>query len=151
MARRVFFSFHYQRDIWRMNIVRNSNMIDGAAAAGWHDASLWEEAKAKGPAAVQRLIDGGLAHTTVTVVCIGALTAGRRWVDYEIDKSIERGNKLLGLRINHLKAPPANAPDPAGIVPKRLAGAGARVVTFTTADALGREVEGLFAARPRLI
>ena len=48
MARKVFFSFHYQRDLWRVNVVRNSGVIDGVAAAGFHDASLWEETKKKG-------------------------------------------------------------------------------------------------------
>src|SRR5207245_82933 len=102
LAYRTFFSFHYQRDIWRVNIVRNSNMIDGAAAAGWHDASLWEETKRQGDAAVKRLIDKGLEGTTVTVVCIGAQTASRKYVDYEIERSAQRKNLLLGVRIHHL-------------------------------------------------
>jgi hypothetical protein len=143
MARRVFFSFHYQRDIWRVNIVRNSNMIDGAAAAGWHDASLWEEAKKKGDAAVKKLIDDGLRNTSATVVCIGAQTASRKYITYEIEKSIERGNKLLGVRIHHLKDRLGNADMP-GLVPSALTKAGAPIITFGTADALGREVEKLF-------
>ena len=40
MARRVFFSFHYQRDIWRVNQIRNIGEIVGTAAVGFHDASL---------------------------------------------------------------------------------------------------------------
>lgn len=48
MAHKVFFSFHYERDIWRTNVVRNSGVVEGSAAAGFHDASLWEEAKKKG-------------------------------------------------------------------------------------------------------
>ena len=38
MARRVFFSFHYDRDIWRVNQIRNIGEIVGVAAAGFHDA-----------------------------------------------------------------------------------------------------------------
>ena len=53
MARRVFFSFHYQRDVWRANVVRMSGVVIGSAAAGFHDASLWEEAKRKGDAAIR--------------------------------------------------------------------------------------------------
>lgn len=145
MARRVFFSFHYQRDIWRVNIVRNSNLIDGASAAGWHDASLWEEAKAKSDGAVRRLIDAGLTNTSATVVCIGAKTAGRRWINYEIDKSIDRGNKILGLRIHHLKG--ANQlSDMRGDVPRKLLDRGVKIVDFTTSDELGRQVELLFSS-----
>lgn len=47
MAKRTFFSFHYQRDIWRVNVVRNSGVVIGSSAAGFHDASLWEEAEKK--------------------------------------------------------------------------------------------------------
>lgn len=139
MAARTFFSFHYQRDIWRVNIVRNSNMIDGAAAAGWHDASLWEEAKRKGDAAIKRMIDQALERTTATVVCIGAQTANRTYVDYEILKSKERGNFIIGVRINHLKDRLGQT-DTRGATPQRLLAIGAKVVDFTTADALGREI-----------
>jgi hypothetical protein len=142
VAYRTFFSFHYQRDIWRVNQVRNSNMIDGAAAAGWHDASLWEEAKRKGDATIKRLIDNGLDRTTATVVCIGSETANRRYVDYEIAKSIERGNMLVGLRIHHLKDQRGFIDLP-GPVPVQLAQAGAPVVDFTSADDLGRLIDML--------
>ena len=57
MARKVFFSFHYERDIWRTNVVRNSGIVEGTSAAGFHDASLWEEAKKKGDADVKKLIE----------------------------------------------------------------------------------------------
>jgi antiphage defense system Thoeris ThsB-like protein len=146
MAYRTFFSFHYQRDIWRMNIVRNSNMIEGAAAAGWHDASLWEEAKRQGDAAVKRLIDQGLERTTVTVVCIGAQTASRKYVDYEIDRSAQRGNVLLGVRIHHLKDRLGNTDMP-GPIPQRLVNLRAPVIDFTSADDLGRTIERLVRAR----
>ena len=84
MARRAFFSFHYERDIWRTNVVRNSGVVEGSAAAGFHDASLWEEAKKKSDAEVKKLIDKGLLGTSVTIVLIGAETSTRTFVDYEI-------------------------------------------------------------------
>ena len=103
MARKVFFSFHYERDIWRTNVVRNSGIVEGSSAAGFHDASLWEEAKKKGDADVKKLIDKGLAGTSVTVVLIGAETASRKFVDYEIEQSIACGNGLLGIYISGIK------------------------------------------------
>ena len=102
MARRVFFSFHYD-DLWRVNVVRNSGVIEGLSAAGFHDESLWEETKRRGDEAVRKLIDSGLDGTSVTVVLIGAETANRRYVSYEIEKSIAQGNGLLGIRINNIK------------------------------------------------
>jgi len=103
MARRVFFSFHYERDIWRANVVRNSWVTQDREAAGFFDASLWEEAKKKGDAAVKKMIDDALVGTTVTAVLIGAETAGRSYVLYEIEKSVERGNGLLGVRIHKIE------------------------------------------------
>ncbi len=60
MARRVFFSFHYQRDIWRINQIRNIPNITGVPAAGFADASLWEASRKQGDAAIKKLIDDAL-------------------------------------------------------------------------------------------
>lgn len=102
-GRRVFFSFHYEQDVWRATNVRNSGQVDATAAAGWNDASLWEEAKRKGRREVERLIDDGLRGTSVTAVLIGADTASRPWVKYEIEQSVAKGNGLLGVRIHRIK------------------------------------------------
>ena len=103
MARRVFFSFHYERDIWRANVVRNSWVTQDREAAGFWDASLWEEAKKKGDAAIKKMIDEGLFMSSVTAVLIGKETAERKYVQYEIDESVSRGNGLLGVRIEKIK------------------------------------------------
>ena len=76
MARCVFFSFHYA-DIWRVNVVRNSHVVDGTAVAGFQDGSLWEEAKKKGEAAIKKMIDESLVGTSVTCVLIGEKTSQR--------------------------------------------------------------------------
>lgn len=101
MARRVFFSFHYD-DVTRVNIVRNSNKFTRQyeGVSRFHDASLWEEAKRQGDASIKRLIDGGLKNTSVTCVLIGQETWRRPWVRYEIIKSFSRGNGLFGIRIH---------------------------------------------------
>jgi hypothetical protein len=129
MARRVFFSFHYERDIWRVNVVRNSGLIEGVSAAGFHDASLWEETKRSGTEAVRRLIDNGLSGSSVTVVLIGAETFGRTYVTYEIEKSISEGKGLLGIHINNIKDRNGNT-DPKGAVPQALVNSGAPVYTW---------------------
>jgi hypothetical protein len=104
MARNVFFSFHYQRDIFRVNIVRNHAMTKGGyKTAGYWDRSLWEETKKEGDLAIQRMINQGLIGTSVTVVLVGRETANRRWVHYEIEKSIERGNGIIGIYIHSLQ------------------------------------------------
>lgn len=41
MARHTFFSFHYKRDIWRVNQIRNSWVTQGNTTADfWDDAKL---------------------------------------------------------------------------------------------------------------
>lgn len=129
MARRVFFSFHYEQDVWRASNVRNSHVVDGTSAAGFQDASLWEEAKKKGDEALKRLINAGLENTTVTVVLIGSETATRKWVDYEIQRSIERGNGLLGIYVDQIKDQNGNT-SLRGAVPKRLQDAKAPVYVW---------------------
>lgn len=104
MARRVFFSFHYERDIWRANVVRNCWIThDDRETAGFWDASLWENAKLHGDAAVRRLIDQALENTSVTAVLYGAETNSRDWVRYEIEKSHARGNGMLAISISSIK------------------------------------------------
>ena len=119
MARHVFFSFHYQRDIVRVNQIRNLPEVIDQSAAGFKDGSLWEEAKKKSDDAVKKLIDEGLRGTSVTVVCIGYKTAGRNFINYEIQKSIDRCNGIVGVRIHHLKTF-AEETDPEGDVPSLL-------------------------------
>ncbi|MFQ4136706.1 TIR domain-containing protein [Nodosilinea sp. PGN35] len=104
MARCVFFSFHYQRDIFRVNTVRNHFLTKGGySISGYQDRSLWEKAKTSNPLALKRMINRALEGTTVTVVLIGAETADRPWVKYEIEKSLERGNGLLGIYIYNIR------------------------------------------------
>ena len=101
-GRRVFFSFHYERDAWRAAQVRNSQQfpVKGAVAAGrFSDAVDWESIKRQGRQAIQNWINNQLYGTSVTVVLIGTETSEREWVKYEIEQSIARGNGLLGVRI----------------------------------------------------
>jgi hypothetical protein len=103
VARRTFFSFHYERDAWRAGQVRNSWIGRDREAAGFWDAARWEEVRRKGQAAIHAWIDEQLKGTSVTVVLIGAETADRPYVNYEITESHQRGNGLLGIHIHNLK------------------------------------------------
>ena len=140
MARRVFFSFHYQRDVWRVNQIRSIPNVTGCAAAGFQDASLWEEARRKGDAAIQKLIDDGLENTSVTVVFIGNQTAGRKYINYEIEQSIKRGNGLVGIQIHELKDKDGNTDTP-GATPSKLETAGYKVYKYVDHDKLTNRIE----------
>ncbi len=116
MVRRTFFSFHYDQDIWRSTIVRNSWVTQDREAAGFWDASLWEDAKRRGDDAIRKLIDNGLKNTSVTVVLIGSQTAGRKWIDYEIIESYNKKKGLLGVYIHNIRDSSRNI-DSRGINP----------------------------------
>ena len=105
MARRVFFSFHYQDVIdFRANVVRNHWLTKADRDdAGFFDASVWETAKRTSPLAVKRLINKEIQNTTVTAVLIGSETYSRRWVRYELIKSMARNNKILGVHLNRIE------------------------------------------------
>ncbi|WP_415909244.1 TIR domain-containing protein [Oleiharenicola sp. Vm1] len=102
MGRRVFFSFHHQHDSWRVAQVRNSWLTKGETNQ-FMDAAAWESVKKKGDAAVKRWIDNQLHGTSVTAVLVGTHTAKRRYVRYEIEQSLARGNGLLAIFIHGLK------------------------------------------------
>ena len=105
MAKRVFFSFHYQDVIdFRANVVRNHWLLKpDRSAAGYFDASIWEKAKKEGSMALKRLINGAIKNTSNTCVLIGTDTFNRKWVSYEIMKSMESGNNIFAVHINRIK------------------------------------------------
>lgn len=103
MARRVFFSFEYENDVWRANVVRNSWVTHSETSVPFWDAAAFEEVKRQGETAIRNWIDGQLEGTSVTAVLVGANTCDSKWVKYEIKKSIERGNGLLQIDLGHIK------------------------------------------------
>jgi hypothetical protein len=118
MTRRVFFSFKYYEDVSRAMVVRNSWVTQGREAAGFIDAAAFEEVKKKGDPAIKDWIDKQLEGTSVTVVLVGKETCSSRWVKYEINKSIEKGNGLLGIDISHIKDLQGNTTERCGEIPE---------------------------------
>lgn len=104
MARRVFFSFHFQADAWRASQVRNYAITKrGLETIHPIDHADWEKIQRKGDANVKRWIDDQIKGSSVTVVLVGAQTHKRPYVHYEIKKSIESGKGLLVIHIDKLK------------------------------------------------
>lgn len=100
MARKVFFSFHYKPDNVRASQVRNMGVIEGNAVASDND---WETVTKGGDKAIQKWIDHQLDGRTCSIVLIGENTAGRKWINYEIEKSWNDGKGVLGIYIHNLK------------------------------------------------
>jgi hypothetical protein len=86
MVRKVFFSFHFQAYAWRVGQVRNSWLTRGETTT-FLDSADWEKVKRGGDRAIKNWIDGQLKGTSVTVLLIGADTAGREYVNHEITES----------------------------------------------------------------
>ena len=103
MARRAFFSFHYERDAWRAGQVRNSWVTKDRESAGFWDSAAWDEVKKKTDAEIEKWIGEQLNGTSVTVVLIGAETSTRQYVGHEIKLSHNRGNGMLGIYIHNMK------------------------------------------------
>jgi MTH538 TIR-like domain (DUF1863) len=101
MARKVFFSFHYENDVARANQIRNSWVTRDAA--GFVDKAEFEKVEREGDSAVKRWINAQLSGTSVTVVLIGAFTNEREYIKYELQQSHAKGNGLLGIYIHQCK------------------------------------------------
>lgn len=100
ITRRVFYSFHYKPDVFRVSQVRSIGKIEDNKPASDND---WETVKKGGDKAIKDWIAKQMNGRTCTVVLIGAETAGRKWVRYEIEKSWEEGMGVVGINIHGLK------------------------------------------------
>lgn len=99
-TRRVFYSFHYKPDNWRVSTVRNIGAVEDNKPAEDND---WESITGRGEAAIKRWIDDQMSGRSCVVVLIGARTAGRKWINYEIEKAWHEGKGLLGVYIHNIK------------------------------------------------
>lgn len=98
--KRVFFSFHYEEDCWRVSQVKQIGAIDGQKIVSSND---WEQVKRGGDAAIEKWIDSEMNGRSTLVVLIGAHTAGRKWINYEITKAWKDGKGIIGVYIHNLK------------------------------------------------
>lgn len=110
MARRVFFSFHYERDIRRVVQVRNSWVVRAKGETQpFLDKAEWESIKRTGPTEIERWIEKQMEGTSVTVVLFGRETFNRDWVKHEIRRSYELGKGIVAVDIHQIKDPKAGA------------------------------------------
>lgn len=109
MARKVFFSFHYERDVRRVVQVRNSWVIrPGGEAQPFYDKAEFEEAKRRS-GGIEQWIEDQLKGTSVTVILFGAETYDRKWVRHEIKRSYELNKGILAIDVHRVKDPQKGA------------------------------------------
>jgi hypothetical protein len=100
--RKIFYSFHFDNDVMRVQQVRNMGVIEGNTAVS---ANAWEEVKKKGNTAIETWIDDNMKGKSCVIVLIGTETYLRPWVQYEIKKAWKDGKGLLGIHVHNLNCP----------------------------------------------
>lgn len=68
---------------------------------------------------IKAMIDKTLENTSVTVVCVTYSTVNRKYIDYEIDQSLARGNGLVAVQIHNLKDQNGETGSP-GSIPSQI-------------------------------
>lgn len=100
MPRRIFYSFHFDNDVMRVQLIRNIGSIEGNKPV---TPNKWEEIKNTGTNKIKEWIEDNMKGKSCVVVLVGEDTANRKWVKYEIKKAWEDGKGLLGIYIHNLK------------------------------------------------
>lgn len=114
MSHRAFISYHHDADQWYANYLRENYgdgevFFDESLAYAYPDS--WPDDRILSDIRTEHLRD-----STVTVVLIGAETAGRKWVDWEINASLRpygkrTRNGLLGIYLPGCGDAPARLQD----------------------------------------
>jgi hypothetical protein len=104
MTTRAFFSFHYERDFWKVSEIKSHWVSKPEReSAGLIEEDAWASLKLQGDAEIKQWIRNQLHRTSVTVVMIGTETHSIDYVNYEISLSHERKNGLLGVYIHNIQ------------------------------------------------
>ena len=98
--RQIFFSFEFNKDVWRAGQVRNMGIISDDSTFSDND---WEEVKEKDVATIKNWINRQMAMRSCIVVLIGSTTSTRPWVKYEIEKAYELDKGIVGIYVHNLK------------------------------------------------
>jgi len=99
MARKCFYSFYYNPDSWRVSKVRKIGALEGNQTVSDND---WEKITDGGDPAIKKWIADQMYGRSCTIVLIGSATAGRKWINYEINKTWDDKKGLLGIHIHNI-------------------------------------------------
>jgi len=100
--RKVFFSFAWE-DIWQVNQVRNSWVVQGRKFAGFIDKAKIEKLKLQTDKEIKMWINKQMHGTSVTCVLVGENTNNSKWVKYEIEQSIKFNKGIVVIYIHNTK------------------------------------------------
>lgn len=93
----VYYSFHYERDNWRVQQVMKMGQLEGQPLL---NSQSWEAVRRRGDKAIEQWIDEQMKYKSAVVVLVGAETDTRTWVRFEIAKAWDERRPLVGVRIH---------------------------------------------------
>lgn len=97
----VFYSFHYDRDVHRVQLIEQMGALEGQPILNNQE---WEAVKSGGDNAIKEWISDKMKWKSAVIVLVGKETASREWVHYEIQKAWDDKKPLLGIRIHGLSS-----------------------------------------------
>ncbi|WP_183573715.1 TIR domain-containing protein [Mucilaginibacter sp. X5P1] len=98
----IFYSFHFDNDVMRVQQIRNIGVIEGNEPVKPNE---WETLQRSGDAAIEKWIRDNIKNKDCVIVLVGADTASRKFVKYEIKQAWEQGKGLLGIYIHNINCP----------------------------------------------
>jgi hypothetical protein len=101
---RLFLSYHFDADYWRVTQIRNVLVAEGGVRSQSVLASpTWEALKKEGHLAVETFVENQLRAASITLVLFSSETASREWVRYEVMRSHQLGLGLIAIDIHRLR------------------------------------------------
>ncbi len=88
-----------------------------------------------------KMIDDALFNTSVTVVFVGDKTANKKFINYDIEQSIDRGGGIVNIQIHHLESQDKET-ESLGSIPKLLPDHGFMVYKYVDHERLANKIEG---------
>lgn len=99
MATKVFLSYNHCVDHWRAAQLRKLKCISANQPASDED---WYAITRRGDDAIRDWINRSMAGRPVTILLIGSSSRGRKWINYEIEKSYRDRKTIIGVYVHHL-------------------------------------------------
>lgn len=101
---RLFLSYHFEADYWRVAQVRNSLLVgDDVPVQAVLESATWDELKKEGHSAVETFIENQLRAASVALILFGTETATREWVRYEVMRSHQLGLGVIAIDIHRIR------------------------------------------------
>ncbi len=98
-TRKVFLSYHHERDHWRAYKIRKMFEMDTSLTFSEDE---WEEVENKADAEIEEWVDSQIEASDCVVVLIGEETAKRKWINYTIKQAYEMDKAIVGVYVHKL-------------------------------------------------